>query len=251
MKAVGLVLFVGFILGSCGTPEDELAGSSSSFPGENQVLLSDLQEELDLSLQAWMQAEDQVVQCMRREGFPFEARSIEIHYPEGALVALSLIDFADTFGYGISFPNAHRGPSLEISGGLSAEADHVDAFNAAYFESPGCGRDHHPPDIEWMIQQEQLGRWGQVDPDIAARVQSAPEFVDAERAWSQCMLEAGFRYGHPSEPFADLDGRFAGGVPETSLAEFQALERRTAGADWRCVAQTIAPVSLDLMDQWS
>lgn len=230
------------ILGSCGAESVHQSVDVSLLPGESRFEMADLRDHIDQVIYDWIIMEEEVAACMRRQGFEYQPRTVEVTYPESAAV-MTIIEFADTYGYGISFEGANRGPRVLITRSMRIGHELVDAYERAYFDDPGCGRDHPDPDIEELIAEQQFGALYGVDSETMDRILASSSYIAAERSWIECMRDAGFDYSHPAEPFSDLDGEFLanGG---SDLEMIQARERLIAGADVRCKAVTTIPVIL-------
>lgn len=105
--------------------------------------------------------------------------------------------------------------------------------------------------VEEVFSQEQLS------PNFAnpfdALVQADQRIVDAQRAWSACMRDAGYNYEIPQDAEDELIERFdaltGGADPATltgsdkdALAELQSEERAVAQADLACQEQELRQV---------
>lgn len=86
---------------------------------------------------------------------------------------------------------------------------------------------------------------------------SSEDYLDAERAWSACMADAGYDYSGPDEPRAEFNDRVARVVSEAGglealleadgaqLPEIAEEELSVHEADQACRAETIDPVEAE------
>lgn len=222
--------------------------------------------------------EQSIAVCMSDAGFEYfpvdYATARKAMDTDSKPSGLTADEFRDQFGYGITTlsvaANAQAtiglGPNLSIRDGL-LPADQV-AWNRQLFgeftdqtfvvgldnedlsRTGGCTRTA----VEANFSQAELGP-GFVNYQNAdgARIDQDPRVIDAYKAWSTCMRDAGYSYDTSSAIDVDLANRLdvitSGGdlteldAPGTkALTELQGEELAIAAADQQCELEFVADI---------
>jgi len=240
--------------------------------------------------------QDAIRECMAAEGFEYIPVDVS-----GAGIRIARPgdrpdpEFRAQFGYGVTTNldreldgNAPDDPNAEIRDSLSESdreaydralhgrlAEQFDGGEVNIRIGPG-GRISGGEDGE-EITPEDAGCFGQAqasvrdeafDPevgrqlmDMEQRIESDPRMVEATRAWSSCMRDAGFDYASPRDIVDALMERLEAlrgpddenGNPtgdEAGLARLQDEERATARADDECWDEHLREVEAEVRAEY-
>jgi hypothetical protein len=247
-------------------------GDPANLPGTEEFGMTE--EELVQSIE---KVEELIAKCMGDAGFEYVP--VDVGTVRKAMTAdksapgLSSEEYAATYGYGISTqpPGGQASPAVIGLGeenistfnnlseadqdaynhtlfGENAEATFAVALEAEDFsETGGCTRTA----VEQVFSPEELTTAYYNPGD--ARIEQDQRVIEAIKAWSDCMRQAGFDYSTPEEPEPDLEDRLEailnGADPaelsaagQAELTELQGEERAIAVADLECAAKFVEPV---------
>ena len=219
-----------------------------------------------------------IAQCMTDQGFEYVA----VDYDTARLAmdsnseptGVSPEEFLSQYGYGVTTlataasqqGTAGLGPNVAIRNGLptadavawdrallgqnTAQTFIVALDNEDLTQTGGCTRDA----VAVNFSKAELGAgFVNYQDSDDARVDEDPRVLDAFKAWSGCMRDAGFSYGNPDEIETALTARLEQIVGDGSmdsldassqaaLQELQGEERSTAASDKSCEATHIDTV---------
>lgn len=218
--------------------------------------------------------QDAIAACMKEQGFDYLPQQSGAMYvsSEDMEVAWGSEEFAKTYGYGASTDTTALFGGGEET--VDPNADYVEALSeserAAYYTAlygaPPSDDGGVSVDTEWdwrgagctgAAQHEFGVDSAEEGPESSSlleemsglyeKAMASPDVVAAERAWSDCLADAGYPgYEHHDDPSASFNDRMnelsgedgADKPDETKLKALQAEEIATATADWHCSDET-------------
>lgn len=194
--------------------------------------------------------EETLAQCMHQQGFEYvpAPRAVEPELP-----AEDDQNFAARWGYGIS--TAPTSPTVaEVPPTSAAEKDAYDAAlygeravsdegdpgaepGGGCWETANAARGGDPVDVA-VAETAGLAKELEI---LEMQIAVDPRVADQDRAWSNCMADAGFEIGTPADaPEAAIlagqaiESAAAGSEAPQVLADVQDLERQIAVTDLAC-----------------
>ncbi|MFB2599916.1 hypothetical protein ACEXQE_19190 [Herbiconiux sp. P17] len=221
--------------------------------------------------------QEKVAACMGEQGFDYlpDTQSGSFVMADDSGLDWSSEDFAKTYGYGITTDPLGTGDGPEMAY-VDPNADYIAslsaseqaAYNEALWGLPSAGSTDEPVEYDWKTagcmgaaQHEVFDGGFSSDADFTAlsegmnaiytEVRESPAVSEKERAWSDCLADAGFgEFMHkddaPAAISEEYGGLFAAPDPESSSgtapsepdhAALDALRQREiaqATADFGC-----------------
>ena len=258
-------------VGTGGGAADEAASADQPEFGSHEFGLS--WEELAIRIE---NVEASIGTCMADAGFDYVPVDFDgvtaAMGADGTAPGVSDDDYLAQYGFGISTrvgePDpviaASRGPQNQaIFDGLAATdqvaysrsllGENVDATFARalededFSETGGCTR----AAVEEFFSEEELSA-SYVNPGDA-QLESDPRLVEALSAWSDCMADEGYQYGHPDDVedgvrdefdavVGDGDPTNLSATAAAALTELQGFERAVAAVATSCEEDIVDPV---------
>ncbi|MGQ0431331.1 MAG: hypothetical protein ACT452_02855 [Microthrixaceae bacterium] len=276
LRIAGVAASAGFLLAACGggsgsTTSTTAAGGQSSDAAEFGLTEAEVTVRVDA-------VETAIAKCMTTAGFeyvPVDYKTIRTAMDTDSKPSgLDSDQFRTEFGYGIStlYGGSNKqfevglGRNLAIRDGLpgpdrvawerallgedTSQSFAVGLDSEDLSRTGGCTRTA----VEATFSKEELGpgfvNYQNAD---AVRVEQDPRVIDALRAWSTCMRDAGYSYHTSSDIDTDIASRLdsiTGGVApadltpdaQTALTQLQGEERAIAAADNKCELAHVADV---------
>lgn len=268
LRIAGVAASAGLLLAACGggsgsSTSTTIRGGQSSDAAEFGLTEAEVTVRVDA-------VEAAIAKCMTTAGFeyvPVDYKTIRTAMDTDSKPSgLDSAQFRKEFGYGIStlYGGANKqfevglGRNLAIRDGLpgpdrvawerallgedASQSFAVGLDSEDLSRTGGCTRTA----VEATFSAQELGpgfvNYQNAD---AARVEQDPRVIDALRAWSTCMRDAGYSYHTSSDIDADIASRLdsiTGGLApadltadaQTALTQLQGEERAIAAADSKC-----------------
>lgn len=253
-RIVGALALV-CLVGSCtGTSDGTNAvDTSSSSAGASTVDADAIENE--------RQIEELTAACMRGLGFEYQLDGAAVAARAGTVDQLSDLDYASTYGFGISTlqTGADTGSTTsdEEDGGSEAPATTGDP-NAAYVETLGPQgasswnialygdpSGSHGGCYDTAIERV-FGSQHPTSTDVnglalaTERAQADPDMVALHRTWSECMSDNGYVYAKPIDMYLDINEQLASlgdtSAPSPELDDLRTYEVGVAVAAVGCNA---------------
>jgi hypothetical protein len=223
-----------------------------------------------------LKVEALVATCMKKQGFdyvPMDPSSVAVGQGKFVVTGLNEDEFRKQYGYGITTTYDVKGPNGTV-GTLSPNAKIRDALSATDRKSYDKALHGGSTDGTFAdaVVQGDFGKLGGCNKSAAAevfggsdalnvvqsvieevdkRVTADPQMIKAEKAWTDCLQAAGFKYSTSDQVDEALRSRLKAIVGTTpgntnydkvALAAVQQEELRTAEADWACEVKHKLPV---------
>ncbi len=200
---------------------------------EMLVSVSDGKQANELRRNLAQQRENARAVCMRSEGFDYVAAPAESILVLGPDLNASSREFAEQYGFGFSTldidsQRAQRNPndSMYTSLGSTEQQSWDQALKR-------CDAEVRASDVEVRLAQI-----AKTIHEIGAAVQSDPDYVDAVRAWRDCLVSKGFSFDArtPQELVVEFGQRYQS-LDNSARDSFKREELETAVASWECRQQ--------------
>jgi len=215
-----------------------LAGCSDSAETEYDLPVGPISEQVgdqfhqDVGEAANALLELKVAECMRAQGFDYQ-----IPAPRDDVPAWGTLEFAQTYGYGIT--TWADLPQAEASQPPSDEA-----YQAALWGEADPDETATTPWVPGGCRGQALTQTGLLDStivqdldDLARQAVDDERVVTAQASWATCMADAGYDYTTGEQAQASIvDRASADGQPLTgaALTALRTEEIATAVADYGC-----------------
>lgn len=273
------IIFVLIFLSACGGSQSQTPTAASPIPGKEEYGMT--MEQLATAIE---NVETEISKCMSAAGFEYVAADYNTvrrgMTSDKSLPGMSEGQFIDQYGYGISTLYTGLAPQLselrtpaqlglgekniqiflnlsptdQVAYSHNLFGEHPDATFAVALETEdfsrtgGCTRKA----IEKYFTPEQMSA-SFLNP-FDALVEKDPRMVTANAAYSKCLRDAGFEYGHERDIEPDLRKRLdtvTGGQPldalsseaQAALSELQNYERALASVATACEQKFLDPVA--------
>lgn len=276
LRIASVAASAGLLLAACGGGSGSSA-STTNGGGQNADAAEFGLTEAEVTVRVDA-VEAAIAKCMTTAGFeyvPVDYTTIRIAMDTGSKPSgLDADQFRTQFGYGISTLYGGANAQFEVGLGRNlAIRDGLPAVERIAWERALLGEDTSQS-FAVGLDNEDLSRTGgctrtaveatfstqELGPGFvnyqnadAARVEQDPRVIDAMRAWSTCMRDAGYSYDTSSDIDADIASRLdsiTGGLApadltpdaQTALTDLQGEERAIAAADNKCYLANVADV---------